>query len=204
MASARQLSSVPRTVSDFLGGGRGGWSTTSISNWYIIWIENNLVLKLTWAQPASLQHCLAASPAILGWSTILHIKWNKVLSAQKPPWPQLISSYTFQPNPISSRTKTPKRAHTFAPPPMNIFEPYPLVPRDRVVLTSLASSATETICPRNYSESTLFYIDFQLLMSNLPPGVGSPSFLWPISWSHANARAAPEPEIENILRSWKS
>ena len=68
----------------FSGGGRGGYSTTSISNWYIIWIENNLVLKLTWAQPASLQHCLAASPAILGWSIILHIKWNKVLSAQKP------------------------------------------------------------------------------------------------------------------------
>ena len=67
----------------FWGMGGGGYSTTSISNWYIIWIENNLVLKLTWAQPASLQHCLAASPAILGWSIILHIKWNKVLSAQK-------------------------------------------------------------------------------------------------------------------------
>ena len=162
------------------------------------------IVRLTWALPVSAQHCLAASPAILGWSIILHIKWNKVLSAQKPPWPQLLSSYTFQPNPISSRTKTPERAHPFAPPPMNIFEPYPLVPWSRVVLTSLASSATETICPRNCSESTLSYIDFQFLMSNLPPGVWSPSFLWPISWSHANARAAPEPEIENILGSWKS
>ena len=83
VARARQLSSVPRTVSDFLGGGRGGWSTTSISNWYIIWIENNFVLKLTWAQPASLQHCLAASPAILGWSIIL------------TPLPLLVSRHTF-------------------------------------------------------------------------------------------------------------
>merc|ERR1711973_75640 len=59
-----------------------------------------------------------------------------------------------------------------------VWLPHPLVPRGRVVLTSLASSATETICP---------------------PGVRSPSFLWPISWSHANTRAAPEPCVD---KSW--
>ena len=167
VASARQLSSVPRTVSDFLGDGRG-----RVFNYFNFKLIYNLNRKtiLSWnlhelSQPLFSIVWLPHLPLRVG-APFLHIKWNKVLSAQKPPWPQLISSYTFQPNPISSRTKTPKRAHRFAPPPMNIFEPYPLVPRGRVVLTSLASSAAETICPKNYFESPLSYIDFQYLMPN--------------------------------------